>query len=416
MNGYPVQWYSKIVENEIPNSQERSSKAARLRETARRLRDDFAARAPTEAEWEDLTADLTQDDLEHLAKLARGHLDRAVAAAKAGETDDALDEGASALRLQPRDPAWGREVAATLRYAGLSGPSAEAFLAPLESRKKGKKEHRWWVAAVVVLVALPLGVASAFFFWPKMHFGAPVNRVQGPRALESSFDTQGVRTNIEVAQSRLLIFPEATVAELSAWVTFPDHRVDLWEGTVSLLDGQGQPLAKREVTFRASSEGPLNPGQGIAVFQQFDAWPWFDRVASFQLTTSRILAQPTSPAQRKEIPLGGAEGLPGGYGLKVWVQDSRWSDRFASKVQTLSLELENTGLKPFSQLEIALLWRDSLGKVLKTLIFRPVSAFRTALPSGGRLAWNQETVFDTEVFSWPPGDEPHPVLELRQWQ
>jgi hypothetical protein len=404
------------VENEIPKSQEKPSKAARLREASRRLRDDFADRPPTDAEWEDLTSELTQDDLEHLAKLARGHLDRAVVAAKAGETADAIDEATSALRLQPRDPAWGREVAASLRYAGLSGPEAEAFLSPLERRKKGKKERRWWIGVIVALVALPLGVASAFAFWPKMHFGVPVNRVQGPRALESSFDTQGVRTNIEVAQSRLLIFPEATVAELSAWVTFPDHRIDLWEGTVSLLDGQGQTLAKRDVTFRASSEGPLSPGQGVAVFQQFDAWPWFDRVASFQLTTSRILAQPTKPAEKREIPLAGVEGLSAGFGLKVWVQDSRWTDRFAAKVQSLSLEFENTGLKPFAQLEVALVWRDRLGKVLKTLIFRPVSAFRTALPSGGKLAWTQETVFDTEVFSWAAGDEPHPVLELRQWQ
>lgn len=404
------------MEKEIPNSQEKSTKAARLREAARRLREDFSDRPPTDAEWDALTADLTQDDLAHLAKLARGHLDRAVAAAKAGETEDALDEGAAAVRLQPRDPGWAREVAASLRYAGLSGPGAEAFLAPLERKKKPRKGSRWLIGLVVALVALPLGVASAFYFWPKMNFGAPVNRVQGPRALESVFDTQGVRTNIEVAQSRLLIFPEATVAELSAWVTFPDHRVDLWEGTVSLLDGQGQALAKRDVTFRASSEGPLAPGQGVAVFQQFDAWPWFDRVASFQVTTSRILAQPTQPAARDQMPLAGTDTLTAGYGLRAWVQESRWADRFASRVHTLSLEFENTGLKPFSELEVALVWKDGLGKVLKTLTFRPVSAFRTALPSGGRLAWTQETVFDTEVFSWAAGDEPHPVLELRRWR
>jgi len=32
------------------------------------------------------------------------------------------------------------------------------------------------------------------------------------------------------------------------------------------------------------------------------------------------------------------------------------------------------------------------------------------------MAWTQETVFDTEVFAWAAGEEPHPVLELRRWQ
>ena len=116
------------------------------------------------------------------------------------------------------------------------------------------------------------------------------------------------------------------------------------------------------------------------------------------------------------MPVQGIESLTPGYNLRVWIQDSRWSERFASKAQTLVLELENTGLKSFAELQFALVWRDVAGQTLKTILFRPVSAFRTALPSGARLAWTQETIFDTEVFTWPAGSEPHPVLELRQWQ
>jgi len=254
-------------------------------------------------------------------------------------------------------------------------------------------------------------------FWaPTWNLGSPINQVQGPRALAAVFDTQGVKTNIQVAQSRLIIFPESTVAELSAWVTFPDHRVDLWEGTVSVLDSQGQVLAHRDLSFRASNQGPLDPGQGLEVFQQFDAWPWFDRVASFQVSTSRILAKEAEPKNRQEMPVEGLDALTPGYGLRVWVDGAGWADRFASRVHTLSLELENTGLKPFAELELELVWKDGAGKTLKTLVLRPVSAFRTALPSGGRLPWTQETVFDTEVFSWPAGSDPHPVLALGAWK
>jgi hypothetical protein len=132
--------------------------------------------------------------------------------------------------------------------------------------------------------------------------------------------------------------------------------------------------------------------------------------------TTRILAQEANPQDLREIPLTGLETLGQGYNLRVWVKDSRWADRFASKVHTYSLNIENSGLKPFAELQLALVWRDTNGKVLKTLVFRPVSAFRTALPSGAKLGWTQESVFDTEVFSWPLGSEPNSVLELRQWQ
>ncbi len=207
------------------------------------------------------------------------------------------------------------------------------------------------------------------------------------------------------------------MAELSAWVTFPEHQIELWEGTVSALDAQGQTLAHRDVTFHSSAEAPLEAGQGLEIFQQFDAWPWFDRAATFQVTTTRILAKEAHPRDRKEWPLVGSDTLTAGYNLKVWLEGSQWTDRFASKVHTLTLEFENTGLKPFSELQFALVWRDGeKGRVLKTIRFRPVSAFRTALPSGARLGWKQESVFNTEVFSWSPGSQPFPVLELVKWQ
>ena len=153
----------------------------------------------------------------------------------------------------------------------------------------------------------------------------------------------------------------------------------------------------------------------MEIFQQFDAFPWFDKVAGFQVSTTRILATPTHPKNRVEMPVVGADKLGTGYAFKVWLLDSRWSERFVSKVATLSLEIENTGLKPFGELQFALVWRRE-GRTLKTQTVRPVSSYRTALPSGGRLGLSQDAVFDTEVFSWPPGAEPLPTLELVSWR
>jgi hypothetical protein len=398
---------------------EKKSKADRLRSASRSLQELPVEKLPSIEEWDQAAGELTQDEIEHLHKLARGHLERAVEAAAAGDHADAADEARAAVLLGPRDTIWARNVASTLRTAGWTGHEAAGFFVLVDRRagKKLRKKRPGWLLPVLILaVSAPLGIGFVLFLSSGLILGHPVSRVQGPRALEAVFDTQGVKTNIQVAQSRLLIFPDATVAELSAWVTFPDHQVDVWEGSVKVLDPQGAVLASRDVTFHASSQGPLDAGQGLAVFQQFDAWPFFDRVSSFQLITTRILAKESRPADRKEMAVAGIDALTQGYGLKVWVQDSRWVDRFASKVQTLGLELENTGLKPFAELQFALVWKNNAGKTLKTLIFRPVSAFRTALPSGAKLGWTQETVFDTEVFSWPAGEEPHPNLELRQWR
>jgi hypothetical protein len=407
------------VEKEIPFSEERRSKAGRLREVSRRLQDFPLNRALSDAEWVQATEDLTKDDLEHLKNLAAGHRERAEEAARQGEFPEAIEEGTAAVLLWPMSRDWTRETAETLRSAGMNGDVAREFFRSLD-RRTGKpatrKVPRWLWQILLLFACVGLGIVGVLTLWPLLQSGTSGSQVQGPRPLETVFDTQGVKTNIQVAQCRLLIFPEATVAELSAWVTFPEHRVDLWEGTVSVLDAQGQALAHRDVTFRSSSQAPLEAGQGVEVFQQFDAWPWFDKVASFQVTTTRILAHEAHPHDRKEWPLTGAETLTAGYNLKVWLQDSQWSERFASKVHTLSLEFENTGLKPFSELQFALVWRDAKGQVLKTIRFRPVSAFRTALPPGARLGWKQETVFDTEVFSWPEGGEPYPILELQKWQ
>ena len=412
------QWYSIFVEKEIPISSEKSSKADRLRAASRGLQDLPLERRAKPEEWNALTSDLTQDDLGQLKKMAQGHLERAVGAA-ATDPEDSAEEARAAVLLWPQDTLWTKEVGQSLRNAGWKGMDAEAFFVLLDRRigkkSRGRSKSRWLWPLIAFLAMTPLGIWAAFTWGRGLIVGHPISQVQGPRNLESVFDTQGVKSNIQVAQSRMLIFPEATVAELSAWVTFPEHRVDVWEGSVQVLDPQGQTLTTRDVIFHASSEGSLEPGQGVAVFQQFDAWPWFDRVASFQVTTKRILAQPAKPKERKEIPFGGVE-LTAGYGLKVWLQDSRWQDRFVSKVHILTMELENTGLKPFAELQFDMIWRDDLGKTLKTLTFRPVSAFRTALPSGAKLGWTQETVFDTEVFPWAAGAEPHPVLELHQWQ
>lgn len=369
--------------------------------------------------WDEITKELTQDDFEHLRKMARGHLDRARDSVADGDFEEASLEARAAVLLWPRDSTWAREVLTGLQTAGWKGIEAEAFFVLLARRTgkgRSKKQGRWLIPVIVLLIAVPVGSWIALSWGSSLALGRAVSPVQGPRAMEVSFDTQGVKTNIQVVQSHMLIFPEATVAELSAWVTFPENKVDLWEGTVKVLDPQGQVLTSRDVTFRSSDQGPLQPGQGLAVFQQFDAWPWFDRVSSFQVTTSRILAQEAKPLARQAMPLAGVETLTEGYGLKVWIDDSRWTDRFASKVQTLSLEVENTGLKSFAELQFRLQWVDGEGKTLKTLTFRPVSAFRTALPPGAKLGWTQETVFNTEVFSWTPGAEPHPVLELTGWQ
>jgi hypothetical protein len=407
-----------LGEKEIPISQEKNTKAARLREARQRLQDLPLERRPTDAEWDEITGELTADDLEHLKKLAIGYRDRALEGPESTSLEERIEEASSALLLWPRDPAWAQATIEAYRKALWKGPEAVAFLSAL-SRRQGTRAKgtrpQWLVPLVWLLVAAPVGV-GVVFLWTGLDKGSGISPVQGPRNLQAVFDTQGVKANIEVAQSRMILFPDATVAELSAWVTFPDHRVDLWEGTVTVLDAQGGPLAQRDVTFRSSADGPIEPGQGVEIFQQFNAHPFYDKVSGFQVSTRRILAREAHPKDRRGMEVGGLDALTTGYNLKVWIQDQQWTDRFASKVHTLNLELENTGLKPFAELQFLLVWRDNHGKTLKTLVLRPVSAFRTALPSGGRLPWSQETVFDTEVFSWPAGQEPHPSLELKQWQ
>lgn len=404
------------MEKEIPISQEKSGRAGRLREACARLQALPLDRKISDAEWESATGELTNDDFEALKRLAGSYRDRAIEPSNAEA--ERLEEATASILLWPRDPEWTKATADAYRKAGWKGSEAEGFFAALArrtGRKRTKTRGKWvWTAAIflglvpaaVLVVALTSGINRA----------SGVSTVQGPRNLEAVFDTQGVKTNIQVSESRLILFPDATVAEISAWITFPDHRVDLWEGQVTVLDADGQALTTRDLTFRASSDGPLEPGQGVEIFQQFNAHPFYDKVSSFQVTTSRILAQEAHPQDRKPLEFQGAETLAAGYQLRVWIQQDQWVDRFASKVHTLSLEFENAGLKPFADLQMALVWKDNLGKTLKTLVFRPVSAFRTALPPGARLPWTQETVFDTEVFSWPEGQPPHPVLELRAWQ
>jgi len=409
------------VDKEIPNLQEKNSRAGRLREASRLLQDLPLERLPTEAEWEAATSTLSRDDLDHLKRLAEGYRARALAAQGEQPASDLVQEAAAALLLWPQDPVWTQETQGLYRKAGWQGQEIQAFFSALEKRtgrrSRGQKRHfPWFWPFVITLLVVPASIALVVALWSNSNQESAISPVQGPRNLEAVFDTQGVKTNIQVAQSRMILFPDATVAEISAWVTFPNHRVDVWEGTVAVLDAQGQPLTQRDVVFHPSSQGPLEPGQGVEVFQQFDAWPFFNKVTAFQVTTRRILAQEAHPQNRKEMAVQGVESLTTGYNLRVWILGDQWADRFASKVHTLALELENTGLKPFAELQFALVWRDDHGKTLKTLLFRPVSAFRTALPSGARLPWTQETTFDTEVFSWPAGAEPHPVLELRQWR
>jgi hypothetical protein len=413
-----IQWYSTFVEKEIPNSQEKSAKGGRLRDAARQLRTLPLDRMPTPIEWEAVTEELTKDELDRLSDMAQGHLDRALEADKA---DDALEEAGSAVLLRPQDTVWALKVVTALRTKAWTGDEAHAFFAAVE-RRTGRKSTgdkgwpRWLIPTLAALILVPLAAWALIALWPGLNLGSPLKLPNGPRSLEAAVDTQGVRANTKVVGSKLMVYPEATVAEFSAWVTFPDHRVDVWEGSVSVLDSAGGVLTSRDLEFHSSSQGPVDPGQGVEIFQQFDAWPWFDKAASFQVTTTRILAKEARPRDRKELPVAGLEALSSGYNLKVWVQADQWSQRFAARVHNLDLELENTGLKPFTDLRLALRWVDAQGKVLKTQSIRPVSAFRTALPSGSRLPWSQETVFDTEVFPWESGQEPHPVLELTSWQ
>jgi len=239
--------------------------------------------------------------------------------------------------------------------------------------------------------------------------------LQGPRTLGAAFDTQGVKTNIAVSQSRLLLFPEATVAEISAWVVFPDDKVGLWQGKVSVLDAAGKPLAERDVTFHKGDAPPLEPGQGMAVFQQFDAWPWFDKVASFQLTTTRILAQSAHPADKTTVAFTIDPPFPTGYKLRIWSLDQGWGDRFVSKVHKWSLEFENAGYQPFKELTLKLIWTSWDAKVIKTETLRPVTSFRSPLAPGNNVSWHQNSIFETEVYRWTDGREPLPRLEVVSW-
>lgn len=407
------------MEKEIPTSRENTTKGGRLRDTAKQLRFLPLDRVPTIAEWEQLTGELTKDELERLVAMAAGHAERITGAESLA---DALEEASSAVLLRPLDLAWAAQVAEVLRSRSWQGDEVHAFFAAIErrtgkkARRPGAKLPRWFLPVLVGLVIAPLAAWSVFVLWPGLSPGAAFRTGVGPRTLEASVDTQGVKSNTQLLGSKLILFPEATVAEFSAWVTFPDHQVAVWEGTVAVVDAAGDVLATRDVEFHPSNQGPLEPGQGVEIFQQFDAWPWFDKAAAFQVVTTKILAKATKPRDRKELPVAGLDQLTSGYNLKLWLVGSQWTNQFASRVHHLDLEFENTGLKPFSDLQLVLRWTDDQGKILKTQTIRPVSAFRAALPSGARLGWSQETVFDTEVFPWEPGHEPRPLLELAQWQ
>lgn len=406
------------MDQDIPSVSDKTSRAARLREASRQLKVLALDRPAPPSVWESLSDTLSQDDLNQLATMAQGHLARAVEAVKDPDASFTADEARAAVLLKPLDMLWARTVVQTLKQAKWAGAEAFAFYSAVDKRGGGRSSRaipRWALPAVILVIAVPLVVWAVLVLGPALHLGPQPAPVQGPRDLSASFDTQGVKTNIEIAQSHLLLYPEATVAELSAWVIFPEDRVEVWEGTVNVLDTAGQPLAKRDVTFRSSSQGPLEAGQGMEIFQQFDAWPWYDKIGSFQVTTTRILAHPTDPKTKVELPVAGIDKLGPGYALKVWKLDGGWTDGFASKVASLSLEIENTGLKPFGELQFALVWRSE-GKTLKTVTLRPVSSARAALPSGAKLGLNPETVFSTEIFSWPPGAEPLPSLELVSWQ
>lgn len=400
------------MEKEIPDIDEKVAPGGRLREATRALKDLPLDRLPTDQEWEQAVGDLSRNDLDRLETLAEGHLKRV---ATAPGVSEGLEQAGAAVLLKPRDQGWVRQVIAAFRARGWAGDEVHAFVTALERRtKKPRSRRRWWPLGLGLLLGT-VTVVTLVVFGGGLDLRGPGKPLPGPRGLEAIIDTQGVKSNSQVVSSRLLIFPEATVAELSAWVTFPDHRVEVWEGQVNVLGNDGQVLASREVTFHASSEAPLEAGQGVEVFQQFDAWPWFDRVTTFQVSTHRILAREAQPRQRRELAVAGTDALTPGYRLRVWLVDQAWSERFASRVHTLSLEVENAGLKAFGDLQIALVWVRE-GQTLKTQVFRPVSPFRTALPAGGRTPWVQETVFDTEVFDWPAGQDPLPVLELRQWK
>jgi len=407
------------VDKEIPTSRENTAKGGRLRDTARQLRSLPLDRPPTPLEWEQQTSELTKDEMDRLTAMASGHRERIL---EAETLEDALEEASSAVLLRPLDNGWAGQVADVLRSKSWQGDEVHAFYAAVErrtgrkGRRRGRKLRPWLIPLIVVVAVAPLTAWAVFVLWPGLSPGAAFRTGVGPRTLEASVDTQGVKSNTQLLGSKLIVFPEATVAELSAWVTFPDHQVEVWEGNVSVLDSAGSVLATRAVEFHPSNQGPLEPGQGVEVFQQFDAWPWFDKAVAFQIATTKILAKETKPRDRTEMPLAGIDKLTSGYNLKVWLVGSHWSTRFAARVHQLDLEFGNTGLKPFSDLQMALRWSDDQGKVLKTQTIRPVSAFRTALPSGSKLGWSQETVFDTEVFPWEPGREPHPSLELTQWQ
>ncbi|HVZ32599.1 MAG TPA: hypothetical protein VG963_09245, partial [Polyangiaceae bacterium] len=198
------------MDKDFPSVSEKSSRAARLREASRELKALPLDKPVPQAVWDELSGSLSQDDLDQLAKMALGHLERAVAAVKDPDVSLTADEARAAVLLRPLDLVWAASVVTSLKEAKWAGAEAFAFYSAVDKRRgrrSSRKVPRWAIPAAILLISVPLVIWAIFVLGPSLHWGAPPAPVQGPRDLSATFDTQGVKTNIQIAQSRLLLYP-----------------------------------------------------------------------------------------------------------------------------------------------------------------------------------------------------------------
>ncbi len=402
-----------------------AGKAERLRDFMTRIKASPIDRVPSAKEWEELIdeAGFTADDVDLLAKQVKGHQNRARQAAASGDEETLVFEALQGMLLAPLESDFAREVAL---LTAKTAPTVEG-LADLRLRLKAAGSSRSGtrknlVILVVAALALLLVVATAVTVLMLQPGGSAGAELAPPkveavtRDLPFTLETRGVKTSLAIQKSQLQVYAEAAVIEIRARISIPDDRITAWAGSLLALDADGKALGSRPVELLNSREAPLEPGEAVEFFQQLDAQDWKERVVSLVFQTVEIAATPAVAPQRTALKVAGLERLTKGYQFVVSLVQSEWKERFATKVNESKLEIRNTGLKAFEALTFRLEWTLADGEVLKVQMLKPVSENRALLPSGVLVTLTNQAVFESEVFFWPEGSPPQPVIRLESWK
>ncbi|MEI8092748.1 MAG: hypothetical protein WCG80_00890 [Spirochaetales bacterium] len=401
-----------------------SAKGDRLRDFLRERKETPPGEVPKPADWEALleAAELTPDDLALYQKQVAGHKARALRAAEAKLDDEFVFEALQALLLAPFDLEFRAAVDKHLNSRPWIADDLAALRERLTALGRAKSQTKvpWlWLALLGGALLVVLSVLALFWWSPwsaPAGLTAPPVVSQSNRDLKVTLDTQGVKFQTTRLEAQLQVYAESEVLGLHVLLEFPNSRVQAWSAKFIVMDTTGAVVHQEDLELRAKREAPLEAGQGWQYDRQFDAVSWGERADSILIQTVAMEAANTDPKTLIQLPVAGKQSLTGGHEFQVYQVSSEWKQRFASQVNLLSLEFRNTGLKSFQALKLRLDWYDADGRRLKTLSLPVLSEYRAELPSGGHVALQPATEFESEVFSWPAASPPHPVLTLESWK